>query len=694
MSLDSLNSIISKFNNMKSSASNISKSSTKLSNSEIEFINEIKTKLFELTKKKYNDALNDPDKKDEYKYLKKIYDRINGINNLNDLYNEIQGLMNYYNKANSYEKDVIDIIKNIYEFLVNKYNIGKRLIIKKPDNNIYNDAYISVYTTEKYMSALRNQNELRKMINCFKSRYNGSEVNGMTIFGLESLNHFVVKMISTNPNFINSPEFKNYKKVMEESIIFGRGLIYSNIFFSAFPDDFYKRIFDYKTYQLLQERIDKKKNNISLIESKLDNNYDLSQKELDYICDVLSFDRNINNTLHEKVIKYIFNNLTKSNSPLRCNGYVLDAICSYFPKIYPKNDIFNPMDFRMVADGSKGRVRVGRANYSQKCMLLERNLFENINFKSTKDINNTYLKRGNDFTFMLIVMFHEFEHLNQKTLSKQMKFSDEGYMYIKHSILNKELNDYKINHDSDDIEIDATEKGWRNCERFYTEHILDENLKEMLSKKCYKNIAGTQNRRLTNMKKSQYNPYISRTYDYDIKHLNSILRTNKLYLSEYPMLMSFYDGNGQMTFDFIKNISLCNTNTGCSYVTYALKNLSFSLLEYLKSLNSYQLNNALSSIQLAFNNKSREILDFDYNTINSIHGEYDKVYSDDKLLEINYQDLTKIYLNIMKLFNDQTILNRSSQAKVIKQYIENRMKECNVKYQNYINSTVSQDIKK
>ncbi|MDD6272843.1 MAG: hypothetical protein PUA90_04950, partial [bacterium] len=498
----------------------------------------------------------------------------------------------------------------------------------------------------------------------------------------------------TNPNFINSPEFKNYKKVMEESIIFGRGLVYSNIFFSAFSDDFYKRIFDYKTYQLLKERIDKKKNNVSLIENKLDNNYDLSQKELNYICDVLSFDRDINNTLHEKVIKYIFNNLTKSNSSLVCNGYVLDAICSYFPKIYPKSDIFNPMDFRMIADGSLNRVRVGKAMYSKKCMLLERNLFENINFKSTNDINNTYLKRGSDFTFMLIVMFHEFEHLNQEALSKQIKFSDEGFMHIKHSILNKELNDYKLNHDSDDIEIDATEKGWRNCERFYTEHILDENLREMLSRKCYKNIVGTQNRRLTNMKKSKYNPYISRTYDYDIKHLNSILRTNKSYLSEYPMLMNFYDSNGNMTFDFIKNISLCNTNTGYSYVIYTLKNMSFSLLEYLNSLNSYQLNNALSSIQLAFNNKSREILDFDYNTINSIHGEYDKVYSDDKLLEINYQDLTKIYLNIMKIFNDQTILNRSSQAKVIKQYIENRMKECNVKYQNYINSTVSQDIKK
>ena len=66
MSLDSLNSITNKFNNMKSSASNISKSTSKLSNNEIEFINEIKTKLFELTKKKYNDALNDSNKKDEY----------------------------------------------------------------------------------------------------------------------------------------------------------------------------------------------------------------------------------------------------------------------------------------------------------------------------------------------------------------------------------------------------------------------------------------------------------------------------------------------------------------------------------------------------------------------------------------------------------------------------------------------------
>jgi hypothetical protein len=86
-------------------------------------------------------------------------------------------------------------------------------------------------------------------------------------------------------------------------------------------------------------------------------------------------------------------------------------------------------------------------------IFMNREMFKNADFDSIEDSNKSYKKTGSDFTFMMIVAYHEMTHQLQKVKTKAYNLTDQGYMYLTHNILNGELCDYRKNHDNDDIEI-------------------------------------------------------------------------------------------------------------------------------------------------------------------------------------------------------------------------------------------------
>ena len=113
------------------------------------------------------------------------------------------------------------------------------------------------------------------------------------------------------------------------------------------------------------------------------------------------------------------------------------------------------------------------------------------------------------------------------------------------TIINNQLNDYKRNHDSNEIEIDASEKGWLECARFYEKFIEDANLKKKLTDCCYTNAIKTNHRRLNSIKIDE-NGQKQEADFYDVQELSNIIINTPSCIERFPMLKTFYKENGEL----------------------------------------------------------------------------------------------------------------------------------------------------
>ena len=545
----------------------------------------------------------------------------------------------------------------------------------------YNNKYINDYNEETYLKFLSDYSLLNALLNNYNSRYNqGGKVNGNFILLQESLNHYVIKQIKTSPSFVSTDAFKNYKKYLQNSFKFNTNFFFHNVFFNAFTKDeliqllgneFYNQV-----YQVASKKIDAVKN----INNKISNGQQLTQDELNFICDAYAFNRDPNNMFHKNLIEYIFKNLTKLDSNLICTKYVLDTILSYVPKYYPQSDGFDAINSRIIADDEN--VKGVAISHGQSHIFLNRNIFENINFKSIEDSKKTYVKKGSDFTFLMIVANHELAHQYQNFMSKNQTFSNEGYMMVKRHILDKELHDYSENHDNDDIEIDATEKGWDICQKFYKEYMPAGQLQNNLLNQCKRNIQGTSNRRFEYMKKDLNTGIASYTPFYDVSNLNNIIYRNPKYVEQIPMLQTFYHKDGSVSLDFLKIENICMQSVGGDYITFMCLNFPRKVLTYLNHLNEKELNVALANITSGFRRYLKPIMYFDYNERNGLsseHLKFDDNQSKTSLLK-HYQKALELYKNIKFIFSDSVLMSKQSFLSGNLDVIESSMRTSKEKY--------------
>lgn len=507
----------------------------------------------------------------------------------------------------------------------------------------YNEKYVSDYPEQSYLKFLLDPKLLNGLVVNYKHRYEqDKKVDGTLILFQESLNNYVVKRIKKNPEFIKTTEFKNYIAHLKESINLNTGYFFQNCFFHCFTREELIQMLGSEFYNKINQSANEKINSIKVINEKISRNEQITQQELNKICDVYSFNRDPNNQYHKKLIEYIFNNLTKSNSKLECSEYVLDAILSFIPKFYPRENEFNPMNSRVVADDKN--VKGPGVSHRQSHVYMNREIFKHINFKSINDIDETYVKKGTDFTFLMIVAYHEFSHQYQTHMSRKSTFNSEGYMMLKRIILDNELKDYAENHDSDDIEVDATEKGWNVCQKFYSDFIQNSQLREELCKKSGLNSQGTANRRFEYEKTDATTKTFSKTSFYDVAHLNDIISKKPQYIQKFPMLKTFYDEKGNTTLDFLKINNICNTSVGADYLAYLCINFPRKVSNYLNNLNESELSLALTNMSYCFSRYRKSIIYSDYNDRNNLNGEYKKSEKSQEKIDLrNYQTLLKLY---------------------------------------------------
>lgn len=522
---------------------------------------------------------------------------------------------------------------------------------------MYNDSFIKCFDIGNYNSVLSNPQKLDELKDIYLSKYKeGIDISGNALAFKESLDHYVLKNIMASKKVLNTTEFKNYFNYIQEICRLYPTERCTNPLFQI-PDSKLEQVFlvsggDYKDFISRKQMTD---DHIKQIMNTISYGGLVSQEELNKVCQYYAGNRKHDDN-YEKLITYIFTELPKSEY-LKCSYQVLDSIFTYLPFEYKpeemkeiSNDDFNPKNIRVIFTDTSGNSKFkgpGVSLGNKPIVYMNRNFFENINFKSIANSEKTFLHKGDDFTFMMIVAFHEITHQLQKAKSKMPKLTEQGFMAIVKNVLNQELCDYKTNHDNDDIEIDATKVGWSMCELFYRKHYQADNLKE-LSRNCYVNVNSTAMRYGIATKKTDDGKIVCKD-DYDIDNLNALIKSNPSILDRYPSLKSIYDEQGNIKLDILYKETAGVTQVEQKYIRHILKRGDLKTID-TQNLKDYQIERIIANIYKCSKLSQHAIKLMEYTKKHDNDGEYKKNVEDqeryDQLLKEsfdNFYEMIKAY---------------------------------------------------
>ena len=557
---------------------------------------------------------------------------------------------------------------------------------------MYNDSFIKCFDNSKYNNTLLNVQNLDKLKEMYLSKYkDGTNINGEALAFKESLDHYVLKSIMANKDLLNTTEFRNYFNYIQDICrAFPTERCTNPIF--QIPESKLEQIFaaangDYKEFMDRRQMTEGHK---KLIMKTINKGGLVSQEELNKVCEYYANRRQYDSD-YNNLITYIFTNLPKYDY-LKCSYQVLDSILTYLPFEYnPKemkelseND-FNPKDNRVIftniIDNNKFEGP-GIALGKLPIVYLNRSIFENINFKSIDDSKKTFLHRGTDFTFMMIVAFHEITHQLQRAKSCKEKLTDQGFMSALNMILNRELCDYRINHSNDDIEIDATKVGWEMCHSFYTKHYKMDNLEE-LQRNCYRNVNSTDMRYGIATKKTKDGRIVDKN-EYDITNLSNIIKSNVNILEVYPSLKNLYTSTGDIRADIMYADVFSKTIE--KYILYLLRNTNLKEFEH-KDLSDHKVDKLIENIFKSVKSNIEAINKIEYTREHDNDGEYKKNVEDqekyDQLLKNAFNDFY-IMIEILKMVC-KTDKHKKFAGDTIKWVRNMLIKICSPNYPSYIN---------
>lgn len=511
---------------------------------------------------------------------------------------------------------------------------------------MYNEKYIKLFNESIYQSYLNSTDKMDYLLDKYIRRYTDVDVDGELLVLKESLDHYVLKKISENKDYIKTKSFSNYYRFISKIIkyiptelVTNPVFYYRSIVESAC--DLYES--DKNVFPIYARNVKVMNNKVSRLNDMIKNNELLSQNDLNFLCRYYAGRRKFDDN-YSNLITYIYTYLG-NKSGLTCSYEVLDAISTYLPfeykpreleeiAIYSENNKrfkFNPKDVRIVFTdvrcGNKWNGP-GVSCGNKPIVYLNRKMFKNMNFDSINDSSKAYLKQGSDFTFMMIVAYHELTHQMQFAKAKAKNLTEEGVIYSINSLINGELCDYNMNHDNDDIEIDATKIGWDVCRSFYNKHYKRNDIQK-LSSNCYVNSHSTRTRYGTAIKKFKDGRIMEKDI-YDVSVLSQLVSKKPEILDFFPCLKRIYNDDGSINQSIIYESNFGSTIYGKKYMLYLLRNNMFDNISF-SNVSDYNLSYFFENIYQAVNNNHSVIELMDYTSRHGSDGEQKKVIDDENV---------------------------------------------------------------
>ena len=505
----------------------------------------------------------------------------------------------------------------------------------------------------KYERILSNPNLLKTAQENYLGQYQpNSKSRADVLSSKDMLDHYIIGRLSGDSarDFVNSEQFRNYASYIVDTarqkvqIINGKKYYpelstnpvlknprYRRLVISQLqPADQVDRI-----VRNLGESEAMYKSYLRTIEGRLENRALVSQGELNMVGDYLYSGRDFGSGLAKKFACYMFNE-ARERRDLEPSTQIGGALANYFGY---KDTLDDRLKDRRIIIANNSRYdnekqKLTPVNIGVSCAeycVLEQNKINRMSLSSDEGLSKSRRETISDLYSLMMVSFHELTHDYQKFMVADGKDNSSAMGHILNQVLRKNKNQcfplvdknlnkvldkngnegktdyYRANHDSDEIEIQADEEAWRQCERFIIEHEVqyyygkkDKAGKMRASNhwlKCDKNEQEVRTRRAFTLKvdeNGQEMPYIQ----YDIEQLGKSIKGDPNIIKQYPQLSEFFDKSGFIKPDIFFNKRIASVDMhghdiitddfGVEIATYALMDSSNvkNILSYIQNPNN------------------------------------------------------------------------------------------------------------
>lgn len=405
----------------------------------------------------------------------------------------------------------------------------------------------------------------------------------------DSLDHYIYKRIMENDRFLKSQEFYNYGRYLNNIInnktrtVNGKKYYMELVTNVILRDDNMRQKF-FSTLGLSESKISSINHTVTVIKEELNRVLNrmarrerISQEELDFIGDYIYSTKNVSDDVRKIFLKYVFNELKKSNN-IKPSIEIVGAFLQCLPGEYVDEERIKNMRYYVSDHDKNGKTCVKSLSHLNPRFYYchyDQDMALEVSFKDDKALEKSRGFKENDVYFLLFAAFHELTHAQLQCDIDEGKQNSRSFFGILNSLFRDTTGEsyYELNHDVDEIEIDADEKSWDNVRNFVLEN-SDTYSAEIIAK-CVKNRDDVKARRGFSFKIDEQGNLIY-CDEYDIQRLKRIVQQDPSILQKYPVLQYYFDQNHNLNIDRLFEFDL----SSYSNIDYA--NLAFAayILDY------------------------------------------------------------------------------------------------------------------
>ncbi len=438
---------------------------------------------------------------------------------------------------------------------------------------MYNIGYIEAFKENRYDKLLSSPTSLSILFDKWFRQYQ-DDADTEFLALKESLDHYVAKRLSEDKNYYRSVYFQNYYQylidLVNKRVVKNKnGDLYLelsiNPVFDYLSDDVLNELSPENNIRKLQ---DYNQSTIDLLINKIKNGESIHPKAVEFLAEYFDNRKDFSDERYSIFIGYVFSNLNKMKSTPR----LISSVLTFLPSTY--NLVTDSRCFMGGTDGFyNGKIKpidVAHSSGKYPYTAYQMSHFKKISMNSFKSVNSSRTFKENDILFLIFVTYHELSHQLQNKKMARMDTFDGAAKEINRYV-NVVHNDYRVNHDSDETEIDADQRGWLMAGRFASRYIKDNDL----AFKCRKNAEAVNCRRAFAVKKTPSG--LRRYMDLDMELLIDSIKKRPELLSSYPHLSELFNKNGTIKTDYFFNNKIICTPSGREVMNYTLNNASISM---------------------------------------------------------------------------------------------------------------------
>ena len=535
---------------------------------------------------------------------------------------------------------------------------------------MFNQSYINDFSEQTYINYLNSKDKLTMIKKNYLSQFSDEDSESLDAQKLafkESLDHYILKRLEENTDFIKSKEFINYIKYIMDIVVKRKFTASNNTFYLEFNtnivfrnpkirETIFKEFFSEVNTVNNNNLIELNNNIISNITNRLKKREKVSQKELDFLGDYIYTSGDFSNDIAKTFVEYIFNELD-NNPTIKSSVSIMGAVTSYFTQCYTKDD--RVKNSRIFIGDNDGSIKMSSkknpahsSGYGKYCVF-SKELVLDAALTSTESTKKGRTFDNNDLYFLMMVSFHELTHEYQKNKAKDKICTSSGISYIVKNVLNRYLSkkdedgkiiesEYTRNHNSTEYEMEADEESWRQCSSFIASHCrwycynhhLDSGKAMKLEMQCLKNAEEINGRRTFSLKVDNDGNLMLYSI-YDIKNLIQLTKKHPDIIETYPMLETYFSKSGDLRIDALfKNITDTDNGSGLNFDNYGI-----DFATYMIDYGNASILQALSTGKVT----EDQINNLMINTWNVVHRNVLKIRNFEKANLDNYNETKHKY---------------------------------------------------